>query len=389
MIDLHAAQKAIREENLGGWLFYNVFHRDEISDLILQVPRGHINTRPWACVVFPDLPPFKLVHAIEPGILDQVPGRSSAYSAREEFTRALENALPRNTPVAAQFSTRFPVSSFFDHGTAMLLERGGARLVSSENLIARCLGTIDERGIASHQKAAKALYAIVRIVWERISKAVTSGKHLREAEVQGWMQALISERGLECDEPPIVAAGAGSADPHYSPRADGALLERGQVIQLDIWAKERAEGSIYADISWIGVLDGEAKPEYKRAFDAVVEAREAAVDLISEYLGAGKPLSGADVDRAARAKLSDAGYARGIRHRTGHSIGGRVHGFGVNLDSVEFPDERTLREGACFSIEPGIYLEDFGMRSEIDGYIHDGKLTVSGGERQRRLLLLD
>ncbi len=389
MIDLHAAQKAIREENLGGWLFYNVFHRDEISDLILQVPRGHINTRPWACVVFPDLPPFKLVHAIEPGILDQVPGRSSAYSAREEFIRALENALPRNAPVAAQFSTRFPVSSFLDHGTAMLLERGGARLVSSENLLARCLGTIDERGIASHQKAAKTLYDIVRIVWVRIAKAVTSGKHLHEAEVQGWMQALISERGLECDEPPIVAAGAGSADPHYSPRGDGALLERGLVIQLDIWAKERVEGSIFGDISWIGVLDGEAKPEYKRAFDAVAEAREAAVDLISGSLGTGKLLSGADVDRAARAKLVDAGYARGIRHRTGHSIGGRVHGFGVNLDSVEFPDERTLREGACFSIEPGIYLEDFGMRSEIDGYIHDGKLTVSGGERQRRLLLLD
>jgi Xaa-Pro dipeptidase len=155
---------------------------------------------------------------------------------------------------------------------------------------------------------------------------------------------------------------------------------------LDIWAKDRAPGSIYADISWVGVLAEEPAPRFTRVFDAVIGARETALDLLSHSLERGNAVSGADVDRAVRSYVIQRGYEKALRHRTGHSIGGRVHGFGVNLDAVEFPDDRRLGEGACFSIEPGIYLEEFGMRSEIDACIHEGRLIISGGERQSRLL---
>jgi Xaa-Pro dipeptidase len=388
MIDLDAAQAAIREENLGGWLFHNIFHRDEISDTILEVGRQSTNTRPWVCVVFPDRPAFKLVHTIEAGILDHVPGTSAIYSSRDEFQKALETALPRGTVVAAQFSSNFPVSSFLDLGTGRLFEDAGVRLVSSEGLIARRLGTLDERGMQSHEKAASALYEIVRTVWQRVVKTMRAGKALYETEVRGWMEALIGECRLETDSSPLVAAGRGSANPHYAPRASGSLLSLGDVVQLDIWARERQPDSVFADISWVGVIAEEPSPRFAQVFEAVVRARETAVELICSRLAQREPVSGAEVDRVVRARLAELGYASAIRHRTGHSIGRRVHGYGVNLDSVEFPDERPLRNGACFSVEPGVYLEEFGMRTEIDAYISDGRLVISGNERQARLLLL-
>lgn len=386
---LSSAQEAVREENLGGWLFHNVFHRDELSDSILEVNPRATNTRPWVCIVFSDKPAVKLVHTIEAGILDHVPGRTIVYSTRAEFLRAVEASIPRGTIVAAQFSANFPVASFFDHGTARLFEDAGVRLVPSEGLVARRLGTLDERGIRSHEKAACALYEIVRTAWQRLTRAIRAGKALYERDVLEWMIALMEESGLETDSPPLVASGKGSSNPHYALREGGSLLAHGDVVQLDIWAKEHGPDAVFADISWIGVIAEEASPKLTRVFDAVIDARETAVRLITERLSTSRAVTGADVDRAVRARLSALGFSSGIRHRTGHSIGRRVHGYGVNLDSVEFPDERPLLRGACFSIEPGIYLEEFGMRTEIDAYILDGRLVVSGNERQARLLLLD
>jgi Xaa-Pro dipeptidase len=388
MRDLKRTQKAIREENLDGWLFYNLHHRDEISDLVLNVPKDRANTRPWVCAVFPDHPPIKIVHSIESCILDHVPGPKTVYGTREEFMQSLRGRIPKVRRLAAQFSTRFPVGSFLDHGTALLLEQGGIGLVSSESLVARCLGSLDDAGVKSHEKAACALYEIVRSVWYRVAAAVRSGKSPREAEVRDWMVCLLAECGLECDGAPILASGRGSADPHYAPHGEGELLRPGDVVQFDIWAKERAAGSVYADISWVGVLAEEPSPRYSRVFDAVVTARETAIDYIQTRLRGGVEVSGAEVDATVRGKLDGLGFVKGIRHRTGHSIGEQVHGFGVNLDSVEFPDDRPLVEGACFSIEPGVYMEHFGMRTEIDAYIRNGRLVVSGNERQARLLTL-
>ncbi len=386
MMDAARIGKAIREENLSGWLFYNVFHRDEISDLSLGVQPGLTNTRPWACAVYPDGRARKVVHSIEAGILDGVPGASSVYSTRKEFLSALASFFPAGSRVGAQFSLKFPVSSFLDHGTALLLRETGVELIPSDGLVARMLGALDEAGVRSHEKAAHALHEIVRMTWERVSRAVRSGRAVREGDARSWMEALISECGMESDSRPLVASGRGSADPHYSPAGDGELMRPGDVVQFDIWAKERAPGSVYADISWVGVLAEDPGPRRTEVFDAVVGARETALEVISRGLeGDGAP-SGAEVDRAVRERLSRLGYGSALRHRTGHSIGGRVHGFGVNLDSVEFPDDRRLGEGACFSIEPGIYLEEFGMRTEINAYIHEGRLAVSGGERQSRLL---
>jgi Xaa-Pro dipeptidase len=384
MTDVARIARAIREAGLSGWLFYNQFHRDEISDLALGVSRSVHNTRPWAYVVPAQGEPTRIVHVIEPGILDHLPGRLVRCTARDELFAAIGRALGPGAQAAAQFSTAFPVSSFLDHGTARLIERLGIRLVSSEELIVDCLGTLDAEGEASHRRAALALHAVVHSAWARIRSVLADDAVVHEADAQEWIAELVAEAGLATDGQLLVAAGEGSADPHYEPVGRGRPFQTGDVVQLDLWAREPGERTVYADISWVGVLAPQPSEEQRRVFDAVVAAREAAAAAIEAGLAAG--VTGAEVDRAVRGLIDDRGFAGGLRHRTGHAIGTRVHGYGVNLDSVEFPDHRRLREGSCFSIEPGIYLERFGMRTEVDGLVRGGLLVLTGGPPQQRLL---
>ena len=202
--------------------------------------------------------------------------------------------------------------------------------------------------------------------------------------MQEWMDGLIAGAGLVSDGPVLAAAGEASADPHYESAGRGRRLARGEVLQLDLWAREPGERAVFADISWVGVLAPRPDADQERVFEAVVAARDAALAAIAAGPAAG--IAGADVDRVARDEIAARGFAAGLRHRTGHSIGTRVHGYGVNLDGIEFPDRRRLREGSCFSIEPGIYLERFGMRTEIDAIVRGGRPEVTGGPAQTRLL---
>ncbi len=393
MLNIEKPRTAVRDQGLSAWLLCNVFHRDEVADLVLEVSPPATNTRPWYCLLFPDRPPVKIVHGIERSILDHVPGETIVYTTRDALTSALSKALPSGGNVAADFSRDIPVGSFLDHGTALLVEGMGCSLVPAEALVARCLGTIDEEGRRSHDAAAAVLYAAVADAWalvrERLGSSPRSASgSLFEGEIRDLIQTRIAAAGLASDSPPIVGAGVHSSDPHYSPKGNGAPVLAGEVIQLDMWAREDSPNAVYADISWVGVAAARPTPEHEKVFDAVMSAREAAVELLTRQLEAGDSVRGADVDAAARAVLSSRGYASFIRHRTGHSIGNRVHGFGVNLDAAEFPDARAIPEGACFSIEPGLYLPDFGMRTEIDCCIRNGRLEVTGGKRQDALLTL-
>ena len=389
MLDIEKSQKAIREEGLTAWLFYNMFHRDEIADLVLEMPAEGSNTRPWVCVLFPDRPPAKIVHRIEASILNHVPGETILYSTRDEFSRAIARVLPAGGKVAADYSTGIPVGSFFDHGMALFLESAGAVLAPAEGLVARCLGTIDQRGRESHERAGRVLYAAIEEAWIRLAAALRAGRVVREGDVRDWIAQSVAEAGMECGGPPVAGAGRHTADPHFGVLGIGSAMEPGDVIQFDVWAREKSPGAVFADISWLGVCAPSPTAIQQQVFEAVLEAREAALSTLKDGFARSAAVRGADVDRAVRAVLAGRGFAHGILHRTGHSIGTRLHGFGVNLDSVEFPDERLMTEGACFSIEPGIYLERFGMRTEIDCCITDGRPVVTGGKRQTALLTLE
>jgi Xaa-Pro aminopeptidase len=379
----------VAQEGLGGWLFYNLQHRDRISDRILGIPETVHNTRPWVYLLPREGEPRKLVHAIEERILDSLPGRKLAYASRVQFLEGLRTLARGSGPVACQYSSELPVLSYLDHGTARLLEECGFSLRSSQGLIQRFLGVLDEEGSRSHEQAAVHLYAIVAGVWQRLATELGAGRALREGEVQGWILEEFRARGLETDSPPVVAVGRNSADPHYEPPAGGgALLDPGQVLLIDLWARDRRPGSVYADITWVGVLARGAPEEVERAFAAVARARDQGLRYLGEALGRGEEPAGADVDRRVRAVLEQAGYGPHLKHRTGHAIDAQLHGYGANLDSVEFPDSRRLIEGSCFSVEPGVYLPGFGIRLEVDVLIRGGAARVTGGEPQRELLRL-
>ncbi len=303
MPDIEGILKAIREEGLSGWLFYNIWHRDEIADTLLEVPRSRSNTRPWVCVLAPGKTPLKIVHRIEASILDHLPGETILYYTRQEFLDALGSALPRTAALAVDYSTGIPVGSFLDHGTALLLQSFGIALVPSEALVARCLGALSDEGRRTHESAANVLYAAVADAWSRIAAAFAQGRTVTEGEARDWIQETLGDAGLQSDSPPIVGAGRHTADPHFSVQGGGAALERGDVVQFDLWAKARTPGAVYADISWVGVCAPAPSAEQKRLFDAVLQAREAALSLLQRRLADGTRVSGADVDRAAREVL--------------------------------------------------------------------------------------
>jgi Xaa-Pro aminopeptidase len=387
-VNLPRAQHAVAQEGLGGWLFYNLQHRDRISDRILGIPDSVHNTRPWVFLVRPEGAPRKLVHVIEEGILDSLPGEKRTYASRGEFLEGLRDLARGLGPVACQFSVELPVLSYLDHGTAELLEECGFSLRSSQALIQRFLGVLDEEGARSHERAGAQLYAIVTSVWNRLRAELGAGRPLAEGEVQTWILEEFRARGLETESAPVVAVGRHSADPHYEPSGGGAVLESGQVLLLDLWAREPRPAAVYADITWMGFLAKRAPDEVQKAFAAVIRARDQALAYIREALGRGEEPAGADVDRRVRSVLQEAGYGPYLKHRTGHAIDAQLHGYGTNLDSVEFPDPRRLVEGSCFSVEPGVYLPGFGIRCEMDVLIRGGAAVVTGGEPQTELLKL-
>ena len=385
--NLERVPPALRAAGLAGWLFYNIYHRDHVADAILGVAPHAMNTRPWACLVRADGTVQRIVHAIEAQVLDHLPGPVTRYSSRDEFLQRLRAACRSRRPVALNYSDTIPALSLVDHGLASLLRQLAIPTVPAETLIQRVLGVLDPAARASHDRAATALRAIVAAAWQRLAQHLRSATPVSEGMVRDWIGDGFREHGLVTEEPPLVAAGANSSDPHYQPAGAGAAIAPRQIVQFDLWAREPAPGAVYADISWVAYTGTPLPTELATTFAALCAARDGAVAFIRERLQRAAPVSGAEVDRHARAILQQQGLLSHARHRTGHAIDTRLHGIGVNLDAVEFPDPRPLLDGSCFSIEPGVYRREYGMRSEINAYVHDGGLVISGGAPQQAVLL--
>ena len=389
-LDLDRVRVALQTENLDGWIFYNIRHRDRLSDAILGIPGRASNTRPWVYLLNAHGDPAKIVHQIEPTILDHLPGTRETYGSRGEFVQALKALGLRGKRTAAQYAQDLPPLSFLDHGAAQLFVGLGIVLVSAANLVQRFAGTLDTGGIHSHEGASRHLYEVVRAAWDGFQRSLRDDRELSEQTVCDLLRRLMKDRQLTWESGPMVAAGRSSANPHHeSGHGVDHLLKPGDVVQFDIWARLDQPHAVYADISWVGVLAPHPTGEMQEVFDVVLRARDAAYRFVADEIAAGRPPTGCEVDRVARRTIGEGGFGAYIRHRTGHSIGAVPHGYGVNLDSVEFPDDRRIVEGSCFSIEPGIYLPSFGMRSEINVYVRGSRAVVSGAEPQTCFLTLE
>jgi len=243
--------------------------------------------------------------------------------------------------------------------------------------------------LESHLEAGAIVDRITRAAFERAAALVREGHPITEVELQAWILERFHANGLTTAEPPIAAVQPNNGNPHYEPTPGASRpIRAGDLLLLDIWAKCDRPGSVYYDITWVGYL-GERVPEaYAKIFRIVREARNRAIEFVREAVAHGRTIHGWEVDRAAREIIRKAGYAKYFVHRTGHSIGQEVHGNGANMDSLETRDDRKIVPRTCFSIEPGIYLPEFGIRSEVNVYVGEREARVTGAIQEEILPVL-
>jgi Xaa-Pro aminopeptidase len=335
--------------------------------------------------------PRKLVNRLEPAQLDALPGSTAAYTTWQEHRAAVAALVAGSKRLAAQYSpfNQIPTVSRLDAGTADLLRAAGVELHSSAELVQRFAATWSDEQLAGHRRACTALHEIVRAAFAKVGDTLRSGGTIDEYAVQRFILEGFERRGLWSDSAPIVGVNAHSADPHYQPTAEHTSpIRKGDFLLIDLWAKEKAAGSVYADITWVGSCDSAPTDRQREIFKAVACGRDAAFDLIASRYPK-SAVRGFEVDRAARESIERAGYGPQFFHRTGHSIGITDHGQGANMDDLETHDERRLQAMTGFSIEPGIYFPgDFGVRSEINVALTPERAEITGAEPQRELLVL-
>ncbi|HEY1767051.1 MAG TPA: M24 family metallopeptidase [Terracidiphilus sp.] len=380
-MQLDAIQAALREAQLDGWLFYDHHHRDPIAYRILGLSDGLLITRRWYYFVPAAGEPRKLVHRIESGRLEPLPGRARVYSSWQELEAGLEHMLSDAKRIAMQYSPRNAIMyvSMVDAGTIEVLRELGKTIVSSADLVSRFEAVLTPEQEKSHYEAQGKIDAILEAGFREIGRRVRSGSGTTEYEMVQWFQHAMGDAGLVWEHGPNVSVNANSADSHYEPTAEAhASIRSGDFLLIDIWARPNREGVTFYDITWTGVVDRDPRPQEQAVFHTVRNARDAAVEKIKQAFAAGKPIAGWEADDAARAVIRDAGYAEYFTHRTGHNIGTELHGSGAHLDNLETHDERLLLPHTCFSVEPGIYLKEFGVRSEVNMMTGDREARVTG-----------
>lgn len=385
-------QAALADANVDGWLFFCFQHNDPISQAFLGLDRrGALVTRRCYYVVPKEGPARKLVHRLEPAMLDHLPGDKSSYLTWQEHRAAVSELVSGIGRLAVQYSpnAELPSVSRLDAGTADLLRGAGAELVSSAELVSQFAATWSEEQLAGHRRACTHLHETVHAAFGVISDALRAERPIDEHTVAQFIHEQFEQRGLHTDSGPIVAQGPNSADPHYQPSAAAsAPIRRGDFVLIDLWAKEKTAESVFADITWCGVCQSSPDDRHREIFDIVAAARDAGIALVREHFGR-RPVHGYEIDDAVRNVIRDAGYGDDFFHRTGHSIDTADHGQGANMDNLETHDVRTLLPMTGFSIEPGIYLVgDFGVRSEVNVALTPDGAEVTGSEPQRELLCL-
>ena len=379
-MNLEAIQSALRESNLDGWLFYDHHHRDPLAYRILGLSDSLHITRRWFYLIPAQGEPKKLVHRIEQGRLDTLPGSKAVYSTWQELEAQLEAMLAGATRLAMQYSPRNAIMyvSLVDAGTIEVLRGMGKEIVSSADLISHFEAVLSEEQMASHYEAQRALDRILEEGFREIGNRVRGSGTTEYAMVQ-WLQEAMARENLVWDNGPNVSVNRNSSDSHYEPTAERTLpIKSGDFLLIDIWGRKKIPGSVFYDITWTGVVDREPSPRERQVFEAVAAARDAAIQVVEQAFAAHQPIAGWQADDAARGIIRGAGFEEYFTHRTGHNIAAEIHGNGAHLDNFETHDERLILPNTCFSVEPGIYLPEFGIRSEVDMMTRPGEARVTG-----------
>lgn len=379
-MNLAAIQSALRDRNIDAWLFYDHHHRDPIAYRVLGLPQDLMVTRRWFYLVPANGEPSKLCHRIEAGHLDSLPGSRRLYSGWQELFGEIKNLLAAHRDIAMQYSPNnlvFTVS-LVDGGTLELVRGLGKNVVSSADLVALFEASLTDDQIKTHFAARDAIDAITAAAFQEIGRRVRNGG-TREHDIQQWFMEAFRRENLVTDDPPVVAVNGNSGNPHYEPKAESSSpIREGDFVLLDVWGKKNTPGAVYYDITWTGFVGKAPSDRMRDVFNVVRDARDIGVKTVKEAISTGRAIAGWEVDHAVRAHISSAGFGDKFIHRTGHSIGTDVHANGANMDDLEIHDERKILPNTCFSVEPGIYLPEFGVRSEVDVLVRPKAAEVTG-----------
>lgn len=392
MIDIDAIQKALRHFGFDGWLMAEFRGSNVLARRVLGLDGKPITSRRFFYVVPAEGPPRKLVHRIETGVLDHLPGEKTIYLRWQDLESSLKDLTEGMKTLAMEYSPRNgnPYIAKADAGTVELVRSFGREIGSSGDLVQLFEATWDEDQCKSHFEAEAVTTSAYDVAWKFIADATRGGGSTSECAVQQAILNHFQARGAITDHGPIVGVGPHSGDPHYEPSPEhDSPIGQGDFVLIDLWCKMDRPRSVYSDLTRVGYVGDSVPSKYADIFQVVAEARDAAITTVKEAFAAGRPLRGFEVDDAARRVIEAAGFGSQYVHRTGHNIGQEVHGNGAHMDNLETHEERLVLQRTCFSIEPGIYGPEFGVRSEVDVYIDDkGGVHVTGGLQSEVVAIL-
>lgn len=389
MFDLDAVQAALTEFGFDGWLLYDFRGSNVLTRRVLGMDPENVGSRRTLYFIPAQGQPRKLVHRIESDPLDHLPGEKTVYLKWQELEAGVESMVKGSKKLAMEYSPRNanPYISRVDAGTVELVRSFGPEIVPSGDLIQRFEATLSPNQQALHFKVAEHTNSAFARAWHFIAEQIGKTGEVEESAVRAEIMQHFAEHNMETYHPPIVGLGPNSGSPHYETgTGSNTTIRAGDYVLIDLWAKLSEPDGIYSDLTRVGFVGDSVPDKYNEIFQIVAAARDAAIDLVRDAMSSGKTLQGWQVDQAARDVIENAGYGHAFVHRLGHSIGRETHGNGANLDNLETREDRQIMRNTCFSIEPGIYLEEFGVRSEVNVLIDDeGSVHVTGGEIQTKV----
>lgn len=392
MLDIAAVQAALNEQKLDGWLLYDFRGLNVLARRVLGFAADAHATRRWFYFIPAQGEPLKLVHRIESGMLDFLPGEKIVYLRWQELEAGVETLVNRRKRLAMEYVPRNanPYVSRVDAGTVELVRSFGPDVVSSGDLIQLFEAVWTEAQWQMHLEASKHTRSAYDVAFDFIRTRCKNGGSVRESEVQQLIMDHFKKHKMVTDHPPIVGVNEHSGDPHYATTPDtDTAMKTGDFVLVDLWAKLDQPQAVYSDLTWTAFIGTETPTQIEQIFNIVAAGRDAAIEAVKTAFAEKKPILGWQVDHAARSVIHAAGFGQYFCHRLGHSIGQETHGNGANMDGLETREERRVLPRTCFSIEPGIYLPQFGVRSEVDVYVDkDCRVHVTGGELQKEVVLL-
>lgn len=387
---LQELQAALRDEKLDGWLFFDHHRRDPLAYRVLQFTPGSMVTRRWFYFVPANGEPRRLVHKIEAETLRDLPGEQRLYAGWKELVDGVRATLGGAKKIAMQYSPdcAIPYVAMVDAGTVELVRELGAEIFSSANLVQFFEARWNQQQLDDHLEAGRRVDQTRAAAFQRVSDALKRGERITEWQVKQFILDRFKSQGLFTDHGPDIAVNANASNPHYDPKEDRCSeIKKGDHLLMDMWAKLDKPEAVYYDITWVGFCGEQAPSANQNIFTIVRDARNKAIQCVVDAVAAHRELCGYQVDDAARAHITAAGYGLYFFHRTGHSIGTEVHGTGANMDNLETHDIRKVIPWTCFSIEPGIYLPEFGVRSEVNVFVDEHRARVTG-EKQESIVLV-